>query len=131
VGANVGWLTNTHRVSGPWASVRGAYHLNQGHTGFRFEVEAALSQTNTDVLTTDGQELELDIRTIPIFASARYVLDWGIVHPMAALSVGAAISRAEAAGSNVFTDETFTTPWLAGSVGGMWWLGRHELAAEV
>lgn len=131
LGATAGWLTNTHRVSGPWASVRGAYHWDDGHAGFRFELEAGVSQTNAIVLTTDGQELALDIRTIPIFANARYVFDWGIVHPMAAISVGAAMSRAQAKGSNVLTDEALTTPWLAGSVGAMWWLGRHELAAEV
>jgi hypothetical protein len=131
VGVHLGWLTNTSRVSGPWASVRGSYGPSESHGGLRIELEAGVSQSATNVLTTDNQELDLNVRTFPIFASARYVLDWGIVHPMAALSLGVAISRAEATGSNVFTNENFLTPWFGGTLGGMWWRGRHEVAAEV
>lgn len=131
IGAHLGWLTNASRISGPWASLRGAYAVSQSHAGLRIEVEAGLSQSTASVLTTDNQELELDVRTIPMFASARYVLDWGFVHPMAAVNLGAAVSQARATGANVLTNESFTTPWLGGSLGGMWWRGHHELSAEV
>jgi hypothetical protein len=131
LGIHAGWLTNTSRVSGPWLSVRGAYAVSKSHSGLRIELEAGVSQSSTSVLTTDNQELELNVRTVPIFASARYALDWGMVHPMAAINLGAAITRAEATGSNVLTDESFATPWLGGSVGGAWWLGHHEVMADV
>lgn len=131
VGVHVGWLTNTNRISGPWVSARGGYALSESHHGLRLELEAGFSQSSTTVLTTDNQELDLSVRTFPIFATARYVLEWGTVHPMAAIHLGAAFSRAKATGSNVLTDESFTTPWLGASVGGAWWLGRHELTAEL
>lgn len=131
IGAHLGWLTNTSRISGPWLSVRGAYALSRSHTGLRIELEAGLSSSGTSVFTTDNQELDLSVRTFPLFASARYVVDWGLVHPMAALSAGVALSRAEASGANVLTDESFATPWLGPSAGALWSLGPHELTAEL
>lgn len=131
VGVTLGWLTNANRVSGPWAGLRGAYAFGRTHHGLRLELEAAYSQSSVEMFTTDNQTLGLELRTWPVFVNGRYILDWGIVHPMASISLGAAISRAEATGSNILTNENFVTPWLGGALGGMWWLGRHELAAEV
>ena len=44
---------------------------------------------------------------------------------------GQTIHTLKATGSNVLTDESFATPWLGGSVGGAWWLGHHEVMADV
>lgn len=129
-GLNLGWLTNTNRISGPWVSARFGYSPSEHHAGLRFEGELGFSQSQDELLTTDNQTLELDVQTWPLFATARYVLDLGPVAPMAAVNLGAALNRARAKGGNVLTDESFLTPWFGAALGGMWWRGRHEITAE-
>lgn len=131
VGARFGWLTNTQRISGPWVSARGAYALSHSHAGFRVELEAGYSQTATTLPTTDAQTLDLVVRTWPILASARYVVDWSPIRPMVAIGLGATLTQVKATGGNVLTQDAFATPWLGGGVGGLWWRGPHELELEL
>lgn len=129
-GLNLGWLTNTNRISGPLVSARFGYSPAARHAGLRLEGELGFSQSHDELLTTDNQSLELAVQTWPLFVTGRYVLDLGPVAPMAAINLGAALSRAKASGGNVLTDESFLTPWFGAALGGMWWRGHHEVTAE-
>ena len=131
MGAHVGWLTNGERVSGPWGSLLVGYSFSGRPAGLRAEAELGYSQTSTSLITTDNEPVELDVRTWPLFLTARYVLDFGSVHPSAALNLGVAVTEARAAGEALLTDETFVTPWLGGAAAVWWWLGQHEVGAEV
>lgn len=131
IGATLGWLTNGHRISGPWVSARVSRSITDALGGLRVEAELGYSQSNADLRTTDGQRLDLTVQTLPVTAGVRYVLDWGTFHPSIALHGGAALTRASVAGTLVSTAESFTTPWVDASVAAWWWLGRHELVLEL
>lgn len=131
LGVNLGWLTNGYRISGPFTSLRVSYAFSGVADGLRAELETGYTKTTALVRTTNEQTLDLDVQTWPIFASARYVVDWGAVRPSAALNAGAAISQTEVSGDMVLTTEAFATPWLGAAVGGSWLLGDHELSAEL
>lgn len=131
VGAHLGWLTNGERVSGPWGSLLVGYAFSGAPVGLRAEAEFGYSQSSSSLLTTDNEPVELEVRTWPFFLTARYVLDLGVIHPSAALNIGAEVTEARAAGDAVLTSETFVTPWFGGAAAIWWWLGQHEVGAEI
>lgn len=131
MGAHLGWLTNGERVSGPWGSLLVGYAFSGAPVGLRAEAEFGYSQSATSLLTTDNEPIELEVRTWPLFLTARYVLDFGVVHPSAALNIGAEVTEARASGDAVLTSETFVTPWFGGAAAVWWWLGKHEVGAEI
>lgn len=131
VGATLGWLTNGHRISGPWVSGRLSRSIADALGGLRVEAEVGFSQSNSELRTTDGESLELTVQTVPITAGLRYTLDWGSIHPSIALHGGAALTRASVTGPLVSTTDSFATPWVDASVAAWWWLGRHELGLEL
>ncbi len=77
IGANLGWLTNGNRVSGPLTSLRVSYAFSGALDGLRAELEAGYTQSAAELLTTDDENLDLEVRTWPVFVSARYVFDLG------------------------------------------------------
>jgi hypothetical protein len=130
LGATLGWITNGHRISGPWVSGRVSRSIVDALPGLRVEAEVGFSQSSSDLRTTEGDALDLTVQTVPLIAGARYTLDWGAIHPSIAVHGGAALTRASVTGTLVSTTDSFTTPWVEASVGAWWWLGRHELVLE-